>query len=138
MNRRRFFIFLLLLSFQMGCHRVQVIKTGSTVTRSLPATNPEEITIFRSALPSWSYEEIGVVTVSNIPKIDVVYEKMRKEAAKRGAVAIIDFKLDSDSRTVPVTQTHSGPNGATYTTTSMQTQVMYTASGSLIHKVEEK
>ncbi|MGH7457215.1 MAG: hypothetical protein ACRENG_38050 [bacterium] len=132
---------LLLIGFTMitalSCSDVQVIKTGSTVTVNLPRREPSEIVIYRSTKPEWKFEEIGVVSVRNIDRINEIYEVMRIKAGEKGADAIIGFKLESEKQTVPVTKTKSNSRGESYITTEFQTQIFYTATGTLIHRREE-
>jgi hypothetical protein len=130
----------LILGFTMiaalGCADIQVIKTGTTVTIDLPPKAPSEIVIYRSTKPEWKFEEIGVVSVRNIKRISRIYEVMRLEAGEKGADAIIGFKFNSEKRTVPVTKTETDAKGKSHTTTELETQIRYSATGTLIHRKE--
>ncbi|MBE9490232.1 MAG: hypothetical protein IMY67_08075 [Bacteroidetes bacterium] len=137
MKNKNLFLIISFLLITVSCSNVQVIETGSRATIKLPPKEPKEIKIYRSSRPQWSIQEIGVVTVRGINDIKVVYEKMRLEAGKRGADAVIDFDMDSEVKLIPATSTSCAPGGACTTITTMTSQVFYTASGALVHKKEE-
>lgn len=121
-----------------GCSRVQVVKTGSNADIVLPPKESGGIAIYRTKRPDYRFEEIGTVSVQGITEIAQIYERMRIEAGKRGADAVVDFKINSEPRTVTQTSTSCSPNGGCHT--SMHTSVVYdyTSTGSLIHKLEAK
>jgi hypothetical protein len=131
-----FLLFLLMIIF-LACSNVKVLVTDSNTTNNLPPTSPSSIIILRSESPKWTYEEIGTITVNNTIKIDVIYNKMREEAAKRGADGVIGVNLGTDIKAGPVTYTSSSTSGETRTGTVWRNVVSYFSRGTLIHRKEK-
>ena len=75
--------------------------TGNTVylksTRSFAPTDPNTVQLYSSAQPTVKFEVIGYVSTYSTYADrdgDLLKEHLRIEAAKRGADAIIGFKLN--------------------------------------------
>ena len=62
--------------------------------KSLPEKAPEQIELFLSQPPTRPYKEIGIVQVrgKTYSKLDALLERMKKEAAKVGADAIVNIQ----------------------------------------------
>ena len=119
-------------AFLAGCSQGQVYSTSKM---SLASVNPDSVLIFRSSYPEWEYQRIGTVIVKDIYDINVVYDKMRIEAGKRGAAAIVDFIIDSKEEMIPVNSTSCFGEVCT-TTTKYQSLFVHTATGSLVIRAD--
>lgn len=129
-------IILLLSQILGGCIKPEVVKTGSNPLLYLPPTPIDAIEIYRSMVPDWNYREIGIVTVKNIPHLDIIYEKFRHEASLCGADAVIGFQLDSDEKMVTYTYTTMVDDRPQIHTESYL-ETTHTATGTLIYKAED-
>lgn len=127
-------ITIFLISTFYGCARIEVIDTGMTTGQKLAPTKPNEIFIYRSQKPNWEYQEIGLVSVNGIEHIDIIYQMIRAESSSKGAEGVIDFDLESEEITTTSTSTSCMPQGGCTTTTTLNTTIVYTASGTLIIK----
>jgi len=127
------FIFLLLLS---SCAN---INTDSTINVDYQPKNPAEIIIFRSAEPDWRFQVIGLVTITGgryVP-LETLYKRMRVEAGKKGADAIIGFNMEFTTERMPYTQFICSAKIPCYPVTYYRTFDYYTATGTLVRKMEE-
>jgi len=133
MKRYLLLMFALMLT---GCSSIEIIETGDGVKGgSITITDPNGISIFRSSRPDFDFSEIGIVSVKGISGIAEIYLKIREESSKKGANAVIDFDIESEEVVTTSTSTSCTPEGGCSTHVSTNTQIHYTASGTLVKKI---
>lgn len=138
---KRIFLMGICIFLFQSCSGVSVIPTvlgkdGKAI--SYPPVPESEVKIYRTTKVEGS--EIGVITFHGEgPRVDIIFNVIRKEAAKIGAHFVTDFKLKVVEETyIESTQSCSGGSmgqGQTCTTsTSQKTRQNFTASGTLKRK----
>jgi hypothetical protein len=81
------------------------------------------------------YEEIGIMVMNGEdPKIDYIYNQIRKKAAKTGAKYVLDFALKCKKETRTTTRSKTDLNGNTTWVTETETVIAYTATGTLFSR----
>jgi hypothetical protein len=82
-----------------GCAHSTIIpfQTEGAKVETTPTTDPNTIGIYRVTHPIASFEEIGLITFRS-PGFDlnVIFAQLRKDAATKGAEAIVDLKLSGE------------------------------------------
>jgi hypothetical protein len=92
-------LFLILIFVMSGCAHSTIIpfQPEGTPGEVAPPTDPNTIGIYRVTHPFASFDELGLITFRS-PSFDlnVIFAQLRKDAATKGAEAIIDLKLSGE------------------------------------------
>ncbi|MBN1797747.1 MAG: hypothetical protein JW822_04160 [Spirochaetales bacterium] len=124
----------------LACVNIQTIPTAEIKISEGVMSEPiaaSDVIVYRSVKPGdmSRYLEIGIVVLrGDNPELDIIFKLIRDEAAKQGAVYVVDFKLKCNPETRSMVVTNFNPDGSMTTSVMTYEVIAYTATGTLLSR----